>query len=103
MLILFIDTVIRTILPNTPKIPESLTLILIGGKKKEEIRVRNFHVASLCSLLFKSCACLPLSVSLFEISAMFLDGEIDTIIVPLAKGNLLCRLLRALIWGRLTP
>ena len=74
----------------------------MGGKKQEEIRVRNFPVASL-SLLFKSCSYLPLSVSLFKISAMFLDGEIDAIIVPLAKGKLLCTLLRALIWGRLTP
>ena len=36
------------------------------------------------------------------IRAMFLDVEIDTIIVSLAEGKLLCRLIRALILDRLT-
>ena len=64
---------------------------MVGKKKeikKKEIRVRNLNVASLCSLLLKSCAPLALYVYLFEISVMFLDVEVDTIIVPLAKGKL---------------
>ena len=47
----------------------------------------------------KLCRSFPLS--LFEISAMCLDVEIDTIIVPLPDGKLVCRLLRALIRSRL--
>ena len=82
---------------------DSLTLTLFGGKKKQ-FRLESFTLRSII-LLFatqKLCPSSPLCLSLFEISTMFLDVEIDAIIVLLAEGKLLCRLLRDLIWGRLT-
>ena len=61
---------------------DSLTLTLFGGKKKW-FGLESFTLHSII-LLFatqKLCLSSPLCLSLFEISKMFLDVEINTIIV----------------------
>ena len=61
---------------------DSLTLTLFGGKKKR-FGLESFTLRSII-LLFatqKLCLSSPLCLSLFEINKMFLDVEINTIIV----------------------